>query len=130
MAKQYSNRSDLRDPTRKVAKMAATGQAYGEAGQQMAAQSAVPVAPSPTTVAPQRPRPTPGSFGAFDRETEFPDEPLTAGVDFGPGMGSRAAGVPPVIQAGDTVLQELLMLYSMYPNDDLANMISAMVERD
>ncbi len=129
MAKQYSNRTDLRDPTRKVAKMAAPNQTYGEAGKQMAGQRAVPVAPQPTTVAPTRPAPAPGSMGAFDRPTEFPDEPLTAGVDFGAGMGSRAAGIKPTMQLGDPVLQELLALYRSYPNDDLANLISAMVER-
>jgi hypothetical protein len=67
-------------------------------------------------------------MGAFDRPTEFPDEPLTAGVDFGPGPGSRSLGLPPVAM-GDPVLQELLALYNAYPNDDLANLISAMVER-
>lgn len=129
MAKEYSNRTDLQNPTKKVARMAAKGQPYGEAGKQMSAQRAVPVAPSPTTVAPRRPAPTPGSFGAFDRPTEFPDEPLTAGVDFGPGMGSRAAGVMPATPLGNPVLQELLALYRSFPNDDLANLISAMVER-
>jgi len=128
VAKPYSNRTDLQNPTKKVAKMAAKGQPYGEAGKQMASQRAVPMAPPPTTVAPRRPAPTPGSLGAFDRPTDSPDEPLTAGVDFGPGAGSEAAGVPPMA-LGDPVLQELLALYRAYPNDDLANLISVMVER-
>jgi hypothetical protein len=129
VAKEYSNRTDLQNPTKKVARQAAKGQAYGKAGEQMSSQRAVPVAPSPTTVAPRRPAVAPGSMGAFDRPTEAPDEPLTAGVDFGPGMGSRAAGIPPTMGLGDPVLQELLALYRSYPNDDLANLISAMVER-
>jgi len=48
MAKQYPNRSDLRNPTKKLAAQAAPGQTYGEAGKQMAAQRAVPMAAPPT----------------------------------------------------------------------------------
>lgn len=130
MAKQYSNRSDLRNPTKKVAKMAATGQTYGEAGKQLAAQSAVPVAPSPTSSsAPQRNAITPGSMGAFDRPTEAPNEPLTSGVDFGPGRNMAQAGIRPVPNLGNSVLQELITLYKLFPNDDLANAISVLTDR-
>jgi hypothetical protein len=38
MAKQYPNRSDLRNPSKKLAAKAAPGQTYGEAGKQIAAQ--------------------------------------------------------------------------------------------
>lgn len=130
MAKQYSNRSDLRNPAKKVAKMAAPGQTYGEAGRQMAAQSAVPVAAPPTSAAPARPAgPAPGSLGAFDRPTEAPNEPLTAGVDFGPGPGMAQAGIRPVPNLGNSVLQELITLYKLFPNDDLANAISVLTDR-
>ena len=81
MAKQYPNRSDLRNPTKKLAAKAAPGQTYGEAGKQIAAQQQVPMAaqPQPTVAPPQQvERQRPGQFGPLDRPTERPDEPLTA----------------------------------------------------
>jgi len=130
MAKQYPNRSDLRNKGGKVAKMAATGQTYGEAGKQMAAQAAVPVAASPTSAPPaSRPSVAPGSLGAFDRATEAPLEPVTSGVDFGPGRNMQQAGIRPVPNLGNSVLQELITLYNLFPNDDLANAISVLTDR-
>ena len=88
MAKQYPNRSDLRNPTKKLAAKAAPGQTYGEAGKQIAAQQQIPMAaqPQPAVAPPQQvERQRPGQFGPLDRPTERPDEPLTAGAPFGPG---------------------------------------------
>jgi hypothetical protein len=127
MAKQYPNRSDLRNPAKKIAAKAAPGQTYGEAEKQMAAQRAVPMAAPPTDVAPTatpQPRVAPGSMGPLNRPTERPNEPLTAGAPFGPGptptgmsyMGPRNA---------DPILDELRALYSQYPNDDLANLLDS-----
>lgn len=130
MSKQYSNRSDLRNPAKKVAKMAATGQQYGKATEQMQAQSVVPVAAPPTTAPVRRaPAVVPGSLGAFDRPTEAPNEPVTAGVDFGPGNNMAQAGIKPVPNYGNPVLQELMTLYKLFPNDDLANAISVLTDR-
>lgn len=117
MAQQYSNRSDLRNPAQKVARQAATGQTYGEAGRQMAAQQAVPIATSPAEApAPQRPRPTPGSLGALDRPTERPNDQMVP----------MFQQTPLSFNPADPVLEELSMLYEQYPNDDLANLISAL----
>lgn len=116
--KQYPNRSDLRNP--KVAKQAATGQTYGEAGQQLASQSAVPVAPSPT----DKPVLQPGQLGAFNRPTERPSEPVTAGASFGPGPTPRTQFAPPT---ADPVLVELRALYNAYPSDELADMLDSYV---
>ena len=52
MAKEYPNRSDLRNPANKIAKTAAKGQPYGQAGAQLASQAVVPMAPSPTAAIP------------------------------------------------------------------------------
>lgn len=127
MAEQYPNRTDLRNPAGKVAKQAATGQPYGEAGKQMAAQSVVPMAAPPTeSAASSQPAPPmPGSLGALNRDSEFPDRPGTYGVDAGPGPGYTEAGLPLFAQSADPVLQELLILYKQFPNDGLANLISA-----
>lgn len=127
MAKQYPNRSDLRSPAQKIAKKAAPGQAYGEAKKQLDAQSAVPMAPSPTS-APQMPAPQPvqpGSLGAFNRPTERPNEPVTAGASFGPGPTPGREFVVPT--AADPILNELRGLYQAFPSPELADMLDSYV---
>ena len=121
MAKQYPNRSDLRNAGGKVAKQTATGQTYGEAKKQMDAQSAVPMAAAPTDSAPQI---QPGQLGAFNRPTERPDEPVTAGASFGAGPTPRTQFAVPT---SDPVLTELRALYSAYPSTELADMLDSYV---
>jgi hypothetical protein len=128
MAKQYSNRTDLQNPAKKMAATAAKGQTYGEAGKQMAAQRAVPMAaPAPA------PRPrnavAPGSMGAFNRDTDAPDEPVTAGANVGPGPNAFQAGIMAPPMMGNSVLQELLVLDQLYPSSDLKNLISKLTDK-
>jgi hypothetical protein len=129
MAKQYSNRSDLRNSAKLPAK-AATGQTYGEAGKQMAAQRAVPMAAPPTDVAPtatpQQPRVAPGSMGPLNRPTERPDEPVTAGAPFGPGRNQQLGGYMGA-RNSDPILDELRAIYSVSPNEALADMIDSYI---
>jgi hypothetical protein len=122
MAVQKPNRSDLRNPAQKIAKAAAKGQTYGEASEQMRAQQAVPMGSAPTDVQPQRV--TPGSLGAFNRPTERPDEPVTAGASFGPGRTPTSSFAPPT---QDPVVMELRALYSAYPSDELADMLDSYI---
>ena len=123
----YSNRSDLRNPATRRANF--TGQTYGEAAQQARAQAAVPPGSAPATVqaqqmaARQAPAPRPGAQ-PFLRGTERPNEPITAGADFGAGPNSAQAGVVPRIVPVDDVMETLRALYAAYPNEELANMIS------
>ena len=130
MAEQYPNRSDLRNPTKKLAAKAAPGQTYGEAGKQIAAQKQVPMAApaAPTTSAPQQPmeRPRPGQFGPLDRPTERPNEPVTAGAPFGPGRMSQPGGYAGP-RNSDPVLDELRALYAAYPSEDLADMLDSYI---
>lgn len=119
MAKDYPNRSDLRGG--KVPKQTTTGQTYGQATQQMQAQSAVPMGQAPT----DKPVVAPGSLGAFNRPTERPMEPVTAGASFGPGPTPRTQFAPPVVN--DKVLTELRALYADYPSDELADMLDSYV---
>ena len=116
--------SDIQAGTNRVAIQAATGQTYGEAGKQIAAQRAVPMGAPPTQVAPQAPRPMPGSLGSLTRPTERPDEPITAGSDFGAGPSSLQAGILPAPSASNDVLEQLLYLNRLYPNPDVENLIS------
>lgn len=108
-----SNRTDRLTPE---APTAAPNQTYGEAGQQIAAQRAIPISGAPT-VAPQAPSapassgpPTapqgapgssdlmsiaqahngPGNSLALNRPTERPNEPVTHGLPVGPGGGPEA----------------------------------------
>jgi hypothetical protein len=116
--------SDVQAGKNRVAIQAATGQTYGEAGKQMAAQRAVPMGSAPTDVAPTAtPRPVPGTLGSLTRPTERPSEPITAGAPFGAGPSPMAAGIP--MPTGDQALAELRAIYSMYPNDDLADLIDS-----
>lgn len=116
--------SDVQAGKNRVAIQAATGQTYGEAGKQIAAQRAVPMGGAPTDVAPTAtPRPVPGTLGSLTRPTERPTEPITAGAPFGAGPSPMAAGIP--MPTGDQALAELRAIYSMYPNDDLADLIDS-----
>jgi hypothetical protein len=118
--------SDIQAGTNRVAIQAATGQTYGEAGKQMAAQRAVPMGAPPTeaTGQPQMRRPMPGSLGDLTRPTDRPDEPITAGADFGAGPSSLQAGILPAPSASNDVLEQLLYLNRLYPNPDVENLIS------
>jgi hypothetical protein len=120
MAKDYPNRSDLRGG--KVPKMAATGQTYGEAGKQMASQSAVPMAAPPTENIPQV---QPGQMGNLLRPTERPSEPVTAGASFGPGPTPMTQFAVP--RNNDPVLNELRGLYQAFPSEELADMLDSYV---
>lgn len=119
---QYPNRTDLRNPAGKVARQAAKGQTYGKAKQQMDAQQAVPMASQPAPAAPA-PRAVPGQFGKFNRPTERPNEPGTAGASFGPGYTPKNRVSLP--RAYDPVLTELAALYEMFPSEDLADMLDS-----
>ena len=110
----YANRTDLQNPTKKMAVTAATGQTYGEAGAQRAAQQAVPMG------APQAPVIAPGSLGNLDRPTERPTEPVTAGNPLGMGPGAEAlvTPLPDILMAGgkQDLINQVRYVYSKYPN--------------
>jgi len=118
----YPNRSDLRNPATK--KVAFTGQTYGQATQQAASQQAVSPGSAPTDAMSQPvARPVPGAQ-SLTRPTERPSEPITAGADFGAGPNAMQAGMMPRIVPVDDVMEQLKVLYRMFPNDGLADMIS------
>ena len=110
----YANRTDLNSS-------AMTPQ-YGGVKALADAQKAVPMGASPVA-APQIQRPVPGAAGSLTRPTERPNEPITAGANFGPGPNAVQAGIP--IPRGDQALAELRAIYAMYPNDDLADLIDS-----
>lgn len=111
----YPNRTDLATQPVK----AAPNQPYGQRGRQEAAQRAVPL-------------PAPGALGAvapqvpFDAPTGRPAEPVTHGVPTGPGPGPAEAGVPQGPIPATSVPEQLRAIYSVYPTDDLLDLIMAL----
>lgn len=124
-AKKYSNRSDLQNPAKKLPRQAAKGQPYGEAGKQMASQQVVPMGPPPTSAGPASQAVAPGSLGAFNRPTERPNEPVTAGASFGEGPTPTSAMRVP--RNNDPVLDELRALYTRFPSEELADMLDSYI---
>jgi len=119
MTGDYANRSDLRNQaTRRVA---FTGQTYGEGAAQQRAQDVA----AQQMVA--RPRPGARQFG---RPSERPDEVITAGADFGAGPNARQAGIRPRLIPVNPVVEQLRMLYTLYPNDGLASLLARYTDGD
>lgn len=114
--KAYGNRSDLNMPISTV-----PNQEYGKAAMQREAQQAVPMGQSPVAAAPAQqqapagnPLPRPGSM-PFLEPTNRPNEPVTAGLPFGPGPDSIAppqATLGQIIKssAGDSTIGHMLSL--------------------
>jgi hypothetical protein len=120
----YGNRTDLNTslPVTTV-----PDQGYGVAAQQRAAQQAIPMgsqpvpgasmsAPAPqpqqspqqapTTISgqlPSVPQAYPGEL-PFLHPTMHPDEPITAGIDSGPGAGSEVISGPPAPLTNDLIM--------------------------
>lgn len=115
----YPNRTDLQNPAAKMAATAAKGQPYGAAKQQIDAQRAVPMGPPPTSApvptAP-KPRPVPGQIVDMNAPTQRPQDQMM------PIMGNT----PMILDQSNPVIDELNVLFEMYPNDDLADLLSAL----
>ena len=113
--KAYANRTDMggqnvvqaqlgNQPGAKLAVQAATGQAYGQASEQKASQSAIPMAGAPQSTQPTAPT-QPGQpqqsnapLTSLFAPTQNPSEPVTAGVPNSPGAGPEALNLPnPII---------------------------------
>lgn len=125
MAEKYSNRTDLQNPAAKMAATAAKGQTYGEAGKQIAAQKAVPMGASPSDVqtpqVTQAPTPMPGQITDLTGMTERPNEPLTAGMNFGPGPSAAMFGQPlnPEPGSNQALAEQVRAIAALYPNPSL-----------
>jgi hypothetical protein len=116
--------SDIQAGTNRMAIQAATGQTYGEAGKQIAAQRAVPMG-APPTEAPQVQRPVPGTLGSLTRPTERPMEPITAGANFGAGPNAIAAGIPLPQSPDSRAVDEIRAIAQLYGSDDLLDLLDA-----
>lgn len=108
----------LHNVPRKVSKGPTRG-TYGSGKKLADAQKAVPTGPPPPAAAQII---QPGSLGAFTRPTERPNQPITAGADFGPGPTSLQAGIPMLSQRGQAI-QEISAIAKMFPTDDLLDLL-------
>jgi hypothetical protein len=97
---KYPERTDLRSGP--LVPTAPTGLAYGQHQALVDAQRQIPMGPAgaatpapaaPPPAAPAPPAVLPGSLGAFDRPTDRPGEPVTAGLPTGPGPGPEVLGL-------------------------------------
>lgn len=124
----YAQRTDLNLNTQAIRAGPSAG--YGQRVAQEEAQRAVPLAgaaPAPAGAPRQAPRafvdpddvPTPG------QPTRRPQEPLTAGLPFGPGPGPRE-----VLGAPDVLGDRLRALYLAYPTQELAELLEAYAAGD
>jgi len=119
--KSYSNRTDLNMPISTV-----PNQEYGMATAQREAQRAVPMASSPS-VAPQAARPIPSRAPApapgslpYIAPTQRPNEPVTAGLPFGPGSGPEAMS-PMYPSLGQTIQSAANSPFASSLSIELAN---------
>ena len=104
----------------------ATNQQYGMRLAQQKAQQAVPMAQSPTTVpspVQQRPRTAPGTLTPLTAPTARPNEPITAGANFGPGPTAMGAGIPMMPSQGAMAVDELRQIAQIFPTDDLLDLL-------
>ena len=108
----------------------ASNQQYGMRLAQQKSQQAVPMGQSPVS-APQQTKPTvrPGSLTPLTAPTARPNEPITAGANFGPGVDAMGAGILPTPPSSTDVVEQLVYLNMMYPNPDLQNLIDAIQTR-
>jgi hypothetical protein len=94
----------------------APGGPYGQQAELSRAQDAVPAGPAVTDPLPFV---GPGDVPNLNDPTNRPDEPITAGMPFGPGPGPRE----PVMQQEDPALARLRQLYGAYPSPHIRRMI-------
>jgi len=92
----------------------AEGFAYGMNKQinEQAAAAPMAKAPSPMAARPMNVAPELPAITPLTAETERPDEPVTAGVDFGPGPGSEALVLP---NTSDSEMEFKKSIESYYP---------------
>ena len=116
------------------AAMYMSGLPYGQGQAQMQQQTSAPMAGNPVASAQvsagsaeQAPQ-MPPTIGMFE-PTQRPDEPITAGMDFGPGPDSSVLGMPNLPKQDDPTIRAIQALYMQDPrNEDLRLMIETLGE--
>lgn len=127
----YKNRTDLLGkPKLAVTAGSAKGKKRGTVTAQREAQKAVPMGAATDVVsAPVAPRRQLPTVSPLSGPSDRPDEPITAGVDFGPGPSASQAGISMAPSASNDPLENLIYLNNTNPNSDVANLISSLSPR-
>lgn len=98
------------------------GGAYGEGKEMRQIQGGAPMAESGGAPQGGGPAPQRSLDGLLDEPTQNPDEPLTAGADFGPGVGPAGAGIPGSLATQDAKhLREYLPMLEWVANQPNSN---------
>jgi hypothetical protein len=119
---QYPNRSDLRAPA-----LANQPSTYGDKAQQQRAVQAVPLprpqgsVPGPALAGGPAPAPPIPGASPFDRPTERPGEPVTAGLPIGAGPGPSMAQ-----PAVDAVVETLRAAVARFPTPGALALLEAL----
>lgn len=120
-------RSDLQNPAAKIGstmtpKVAPSNQ-YGESAKLMRGLRDVPAAASQSSSPQSQPQgPRPGSVVDLLAGTTSPNEPITSGADFGPGMSSFQAGIP-MQNANNDAIIELRNISRMFPDSGISDLL-------
>ncbi len=73
-------------------------------------------------------RPVPGQVVQLGAPTTRPNEPITAGANFGPGMNAAQAGIPMMLTNDQRAIEELRAIYELFPTEDLGDLLNAYSE--
>jgi hypothetical protein len=120
-------RSDLQNPAAKIGstmtpKVAPSNQ-YGESAKLMRGLKDVPASAPPTEQVQQQPQgPRPGAISDLLAPTSMPNEPITSGADFGPGMSSFQAGIG-IANPNNDAMIELRNISRMFPDSGIADLL-------
>jgi hypothetical protein len=119
-------RSDLQNPAAKIGstmtpKVGPSNQ-YGESAKLMRGLKDVPAGAPPTEQA-QKTGPVPGQILDLLAPTNRPQEPITAGSDFGPGMNSMQAGIPFMKNPNNDAIIELQNISRLFPDSGISDLL-------
>ena len=120
-------RSDLQNPAAKIGstmtpKVPPSNQ-YGESAKLMRGLKDVPAGAPPSEAVQSQPQgPRPGGLPDLFAPTANPNEPITSGSDFGPGMSSFQAGIPMPNPNNDAII-ELRNISRIFPDSGIADLL-------
>jgi hypothetical protein len=97
------------------------GLPYGTGGQNMANQTAAPLAGNPTAAVEAASGPMLPPVTGLSEPTQFPDQPVTHGSDMGPGPDSSSLNLPAMATPqAESPIQFVQAMYMLDPtNQDL-----------
>lgn len=117
-------RTDLNGPKRSMPVVVGPSQQYGESEKLRRAQKAVPMGAPPTDVRAAETAKKPRKLVPLSAPTARPSEPITAGMDFGPGPNRLAVGLPSVFDERRAAVVEIAQIAAVFQTEDLLDMVA------